>query len=189
MKGGLIKLAAKKKGFNEYKIIGDTTIIYIINKKGKVFEAFIDTEDLQKLIDLDYCWGVGYRTRIKGYYVCRTQYFKDSNNKRKSKTIVLHRLLVNAGDDDYVDHKDHNGLNNRKTNIVATTNAKNLQNRIRANDNNNTGHLNVSYIDRVKQYWVQIMKDGVRYKWTFPFDQFEEACQFAANKREELFGS
>jgi hypothetical protein len=32
------------------------------------------------------------------------------------------------------------------------------------------------------------MKHGVRYKWEFPPDQFEQAKEFAKIKRKELFG-
>lgn len=32
------------------------------------------------------------------------------------------------------------------------------------------------------------LEKGERYKWIFPLDQFEEACQFAEIKRQEIFG-
>lgn len=46
------------KGFNKYKVINnETTKFYTIRKDGTKVTFKIDTDDLQKLIDLDYSWG------------------------------------------------------------------------------------------------------------------------------------
>lgn len=85
-------------------------------------------------------------------------------------------------------HKSHNTLDNRKENLEESTWAENVQLRSRANKNSKTGVRNVSYIEDENSYWVQIMKHGERFKWIFPADQFDIACEFAINKRIELFG-
>lgn len=76
-------------------------------------------------------------------------------------------------------------------NLRVTNNARNSQHRNGANQNNKTGVRNVHLVTRYggKQlYLVQIMRNGERYKWEFDLNQFEEACQFAESKRQELLG-
>lgn len=49
------------KGFaNEYKIFDDYTEIYIVKRNGEKFTTLIDTEDLPKLIKLNFSWNVAF---------------------------------------------------------------------------------------------------------------------------------
>lgn len=182
-------MSANKKGFyNDYKIIGDTTIVYIPTRKGGILELLIDTEELPKLIEWDYPWYARYSSKVNTYYANHSKYIGKVNGKKvNNKTIILHRLLVDAEENDFVDHKNHNGLDDRKKNLEITTNAINSQNRCEENNNSNTGYLNVSYIESVNQYWVQFMKNGKKYKKSFSSGKFKEACAFAKIKRKELF--
>jgi hypothetical protein len=41
----------------------------------------------------------------------------------------MHRIIARAGPDDFVDHRDENGLNNRRDNLRICTHAQNLRNR------------------------------------------------------------
>jgi hypothetical protein len=100
----------------------------------------------------------------------------------------MSRFIVDAQDDEVVDHIDHDTMNNKKENLRVTKFIKNVANRKGANSNNKTGVRNVNYIEKLDEYWVQIMKNGVRYRWIFPGDQFKEACEFAEIKRKEIFG-
>jgi hypothetical protein len=181
-------LSAERKGFNEYKIIGDLVIIYITNRKNEHFEVYIDKYNLQKFIDLDYPVCAKYHTRIKGYYAVCTHYIGKVNGKYRTKSYYMHRLITNARPKEIVDHENHVSLDNREQNLVVTTNSKNSQNRNVDNNNSNTGVLNVSWIEKSNRYWVQMMKDGKHYRWSFLPNQFDEACNFAKIKRQELFG-
>jgi hypothetical protein len=105
-----------KKGFNDYKIFDDYTIIYLKKNNGEIIETIIDTEDLQRLIELDYSWHARWAENIEGYYA-RTTLRKDG---KINGTIPLHKLIMNAPKGVYVDHEDHNGLNNRKVNLRIT---------------------------------------------------------------------
>lgn len=115
-------------------------------------------------------------------------------SKPKYDAYYLHRWIMRANENDKVDHivqissSDSYILDNRKSNFRFSTGKENSANRNGANRNNNTGVRNVSYIKSDNVYWVQIMKDGIKYKWVFSVDKFEEACAFAEIKRQELFG-
>jgi hypothetical protein len=95
---------------------------------------------------------------------------------------------MNAKEGEYVDHISHNVQDTRRCNLRKTTNARNSQNRKGANKNCKTGVRNVHWIKKENCYYVQIMKDGVSYKEKFQPSKFKEACEFAKNKRNELFG-
>lgn len=186
----------KRKGFNDYKIIGDITELYAVRNNGEIFTILIDTEDLSNLIELGYRWHVFYDKTIDGYYVHATyyqkdengEYFRDKNGKRLQQTgVKLHSIIMNTRN--VVDHIYHNGLDNRKSQLRIAESADNSSNRKGANKNNKTtGVRNVTYIKQDNVYWVQFMKQGERFRWIFPADQFDKACEFAKEKRKELYG-
>jgi hypothetical protein len=59
-----------------------------------------------------------------GWYVSR--HFRDKDGK---KSIRMHRLIMNTPEGMEVDHIDHNGLNNQKSNLRNCTNSQNHMNR------------------------------------------------------------
>lgn len=91
------------------------------------------------------------------------------------KNVYLHRYIMNCPKGKYVDHINHNTLDNRKENLRITTNANNLRNgEIRVN--NKTGVKGV-YFDNKRNKYVANIK--VNYKGIFlgRFDTLEEATQ------------
>lgn len=176
----------RKKGFNNYSIKDDIVEIYLENKKGYKTKTIIDIEDLQMLIDLNYHWYLQWDVWTKSYYAA-TSIYPDGYGK-KGKTLRLNMLLANSKQKVVADHIDRDTLNNRRLNLRITNISQNSSNRDGANCNSKTGVRNVNYIEKLDEYWVQIMKDGVRYKWVSPSDKFDEACKFAEMKRQEIFG-
>jgi hypothetical protein len=174
----------RNKTFNDYIVNNNITTILIENEIGEILKCLVNTKHLQKLIDLNKYWHARFDDHSQTYYV-RTNIYK---HVKDVDTLLMHRFLTDAQSNDFVDHIDHDGLNNLDDNLRKTTNSKNLQHRKGANKNNGTGVRNVCYVERSNEYMVQIMKDGVRYKWAFPPTQFPEACAFAEKKRAELFG-
>lgn len=180
---------SRKKEFNEYEIIDNYVIIYIVNKKGEKFETYIDLEDFNKVKALNNPIHASYRKNNDNYYAAIHKYLGIIDGKPKYKTLLLHRVVTDASGNDYIDHVEQlHTLDNRKFNLRKTTNDKNLQSRKGANKNSGTGVRNVNWIEKQNEYWVQIMRKGERFKWIFPSTQFKEACDFADIKRKEIFG-
>lgn len=160
------------KKFNNYTIHGNYSIIYV-KSKGNVFKVKIDTEDLDRVINVG-SWHVTHDTRWKnsGYYMC--------NRPRGEKCIKMHRFIMNCPDDRVVDHINHNTLDNRKCNLRVCTQFENNQNQ----RNNKSGIPGVfrrgHYCSKNgKTYfsWVgKISKDGVCYKREFKTK--EQAVEF-----------
>lgn len=82
--------------------------------------AIVDESDYKTLNLGSYNWSPLIRRS--------TTYAKTHNNR---KTIYLHRLILGLSDAPgsvYVDHIDHNGLNNSRTNLRITDNKGNQRN-------------------------------------------------------------
>ncbi len=80
--------------------------------------AIVDAEDYPSLSRYTWFAEGGPKT----YYAVR---------KENGKSIKMHRQILNASDHLVVDHIDHNGLNNRKTNLRLATFTQNCQNQRR----------------------------------------------------------
>lgn len=142
---------------------------------------------------MGYYWHLRYAPNTRTYYAQASIRYRKPDGKMGGKSKYLHIEIVNPEHDKsiYVDHEDHDTLNNRKINLRRTINRKNLSHRNGANSNNKTGIRNVNLVTVYggkQEYWVQFCKNGERFKWDFPLSQFDEAVKFADIKRQEIFG-
>lgn len=80
--------------------------------------AIVDDEDYEYLSS----WKWYARKRRNTYYALTSIY-------KPRKTLFMHRVILRATDGFMVDHKNGNGLDNRKENIRLCTNAQNQHNR------------------------------------------------------------
>lgn len=177
-------MAPPKKGFNRYEIFGETTIIYIENRKGEIFKVPIDTEDLQKLIDLDHSWHISINR--KDHYVmaniCRT----DENGNIRNTTTKLQKIIMNASDWEIVDHINNDTLDHRKQNLRFASNSQNTKNRYGANKNNTSGYRNVMWIDG---YWRVVLRiNGKNHMFKKKFTDVNKAGRFAEEIRQKYYG-
>lgn len=139
-------------------------ILRIDSPKYGLINILLDDEDYKK-IEKDFNnlnWTIT-KNRNKFYVQKRVN----------GKNIYLHRYIMNCPKGKYVDHINHNTLDNRKENLRITNNADNLRNgEIRVN--NKTGVKGV-YFDKERKKYVARIK--VNYKGIFlgRFDTLEEA--------------
>lgn len=180
------------KSFNKYKIVDDYVIIYFKRKKdGIELEGYIDLKYLPIFLEKDLPYSAVWMPNIQDYYAKATEYLGTINGKSKYKIHHMHLDIMGnipGMKVDHIEHKLHSSLDNRKRNLRVVESSKNSSNRKGANKNSGTGVRNVNYGTDRKEYWVQFCKEGERFKWIFPLNQFNEACKFAEEKRKEIFG-
>ena len=92
---------------------GGDDVAHIPLTQGKV--ALIDAEDYASLIR--YKWHVGKNKRVFYASTCV-----------KSRTLFMHRVIMRPPKGMVVDHINHDGLDNRRSNLRICTNAQNVRN-------------------------------------------------------------
>ena len=129
--GKVIKTKYEK---NEIEIIEDCVLIKCTDLESNCCKSLIiDKEDYDKIKD------IRWRLDKKGYG------FNNSN-----KNIYIHNIIMNPKDDEIVDHKDGNPLNNRKSNLRIVSNHENCLNH-KVKSTNTSGVTGVT--------------KGIRKKW------------------------
>lgn len=110
----------------------------------------------------------------------------------RGKNRLLHRLILARmigrplRRNEYADHIDRNGLNNRRDNLRLATNAENLRNRPRQR-NNKSGYKGVCFDKRVGRWRADIGVDGRSIK-VGRYDTAEEAARAYDTAAREHFG-
>lgn len=104
----------------------------------------------------------------------------------KRRHVYMHRLLLSAPDNVYVDHIDRNGLNNTRANIRLCSNAQNLWNSGKKK-NNSSGYKGVSWQKRDRRWRAKIVFHGQRIHIGYFTDVIEAARAYDA-KAIELYG-
>jgi hypothetical protein len=91
--------------------------------KGQV--ALVDDEDYDALARLK--WHARWDKCAQTFYAARSVH----GPGRKCTTVRMHRQLLGAAPGTMVDHRNHNGLDNRRANLRLCTRAENARNRIK----------------------------------------------------------
>ena len=121
-------------------------VIYTLSKKEKIQkEILIDKEDYELV--KDYYWGLNYH---HGNIYAESQ---KGDASKKKKIIKMHSIILNNTSNFVIDHKNKNGLDNRKRNLRLVTNGENQTNKI-ALDNNNTGIIGLT--ENIDHFYVRI---------------------------------
>jgi len=138
--------------------------------------VLIDDEDYD-LIKL-YTWRANY---VRGKFYAITTICR---HKQKPLTIKMHRLILGLTDPKiFVDHKDQDGLNNKRGNIRIATHAENNRN-VKHTKRSVTGYKGVSLYTKDQMagwYAVVLRKDRKNYFGGYFKDPIE-----AAKKYDEL---
>lgn len=123
----------------------------IITSNGVVI--LVDDDDFERLNK--YVWFTYKGKTNKTAYAARGDY---SSGKRKQ--ISMHRFILNAQPGDRVDHKNRDGLDNRKHNLRLCSVKQNNRNKSKPR-NNTSGYKGVSYHKRDCVYIAYIRVDGI----------------------------
>lgn len=141
---------------NEYKIVGDITEIYLRKRDGTKRVAIIDTDKLEDVKRINVRWS--------SYKDANTEYVSVSPRGNKGKALFLHQVIVGIHYKKQIDHINHNGLDNRFSNLRVVTVAENQQNRISANKNSKSGHRGVYWRESTKKWVTQIDINKTRFR-------------------------
>lgn len=77
--------------------------------------------------------------------------------------VYLHRLILNAPKGIHVDHKDGDGLNNRRSNIRLSTPGQNRANCGATRRKMSCAFKGVAWSQTSRKWMATVMKDGIRY--------------------------
>lgn len=150
----------------------------IILTQGKI--ALVDDEDYTVLVQ--YRWCVKYDPSIDTWYaVSRTP-------RPEHKQILMHRMVLHlTNPSEFVDHIDHNGLNNCRSNLRACCNKQNQHNR-RKVKNKTSEYKGVAWIKTHKKWRATIMEKG-KNRFLGYFNTEKEAAKAYNEKALEMFGA
>lgn len=124
--------------------------------------VLMDSEDYDFLMQWN--WSIRFDRRVNAannnYYAQRC--YQDENGK--TRTISMHRLLMNPPRGLVVDHINGNGLDNRRCNLRICTQSQNMMNsKPYGVTSKYKGVQLYSKVDPNKKYKVLIGKDGKSY--------------------------
>lgn len=91
--------------------------------------------------------------------------------------VALHRFLLDAPDDQEVDHINGDGLDNRKQNLRLVSHARNMMNR-RLPKNNKSGYKGVRWCPGKKKWRAEISYGGKQYHLGYFCDPLDAATVY-----------
>jgi len=180
----------KQEGINEYKIIGDITEIYLHHRNGDRKICIIDTEELNKLLELNITWSPCLnhpnRKGADSYYAIANIDGEDG----KKTTITMQTFILGTRTGDHknkitIDHENQNTLDNRKENLRIISNTNNSKYRKSKNTNNKSGFRNVFWNTKDERWMVALQVDGKQHIFgRFKFDDLDKAGKLAEEMRQ-----
>ena len=93
------------------------------------------------------------------WHVLTTKYSLYGVHHERGKSTLLHRLILNPRDDEFCDHINRNGLDNRRENLRICTNSQNSYN-TKIQKNNTSGFRGVCWNKRKKRWYAYIKHHG-----------------------------
>jgi hypothetical protein len=146
--------------------------IELFNRKcEKIAEAIIDIDDYDLV--------KGYKWRVSG----DGRYVVTHN---KEKCLYMHRFIMNAANNQEVDHCDGNGFYNIRPNLRLCAHSQNLSNQ-RISTKNTSGFKNI-YWDKLRNRWVVEIKANKIKHYIGSFVNIEDAKQAAITARQNFHG-
>jgi len=110
--------------------------------------AIVDPQDFDRLSK--YKWNACKSGRT--FYVVRYRPL----GKGRCKHILMHREVLKLGKGYYVDHINHNGLDNRRTNLRPATPAQNAQHRRKCRTKKTSKYRGVYWFKKRKKWACRI---------------------------------
>ena len=152
----------------------------IISPKYGEFTVLYDNEDHEKLSK--YKWYVQKIYKRNSLFYVQSKIYK---NGRQSN-IYMHRLIINCQENKFVDHINHNSLDNRKSNLRVCTQKENRRNS-KSNKNSSSKFKGVTWHKRNKK-WVSQIRTNKKNIWLGLFENEIDAALVYNGAAKYLFG-
>lgn len=135
--------------------------------------AIVDDEDFEYLSN-NFKW-IACKKRDAWYVKAHlhSKYYGEANNK--SRHVYMHRILLNAKNNEQVDHINGDGLDNRRENLRICDNAQNHWN-VGKQKNNKSGFKGVSFCKLTNSWKVRIHIRN-KEKWLGRYKDINEAVK------------
>lgn len=137
--------------------------------------AIVDTEDYEYLSQ----WKWQALEGIDTYYAVRKKKWGS-----RYKTLMMHRVILNTPLGMDTDHRNHNGLDNRKQNIRVCTRAENRQNQ----RPQKKGTSKYKGVRRPKNKWLAEIRTHSKSIHLGSYEIEIDAAKAYDAKAKELFG-
>ena len=142
------------------------------------------TQDKFAIVDAeDYEWLNQYK-----WYASRNEngdYYAKRMERGTRRQIIMHRVITEAPPGLLVDHRNHNGLDNRRSNLRICTKAENVRNQLPRGGTSR--YKGVSWSKSNKKYAATIRCNKQRFHLGW-FDDEIAAAKAYDEKARELFG-
>ncbi len=162
------------------RIEGD--VAYVTLTKGYV--AVVDSEDATLAAGWNWSAHVSKRKdgSVRSVYATRNRRLPGGGQEH----VFLHRVIMGAPHGVDIDHRDCDGLNNRRYNLRLATKAQNCQNQSLRADNS-SGARGVSWHKQCGKWHATIQASGRRQSLGL-FDRFEDASVAYALASQQKHG-
>ncbi|MGA2322269.1 MAG: AP2 domain-containing protein [Sedimentisphaerales bacterium] len=126
--------------------------------------AILDPQDYYRLCN--------FKWFLKGRYALRS--FKIAPDK--TKMISIHREIMNAPDGLLVDHKNGDGLDNRRSNLRLATHSQNQCNKPKIKTKVTSQYVGVHF-DKRRSQWAANIRNNGKTIWLGRFDTEIDAAK------------
>lgn len=109
------------------------------------------------------------------------------NSPGGKSTMRMHRVISGAVHSDIVDHIDHDGLNNQRSNLRFCTHTQNMRNRRGAISNSASGMRGVSK-PRGRSKWLACIRVNKKTLYLGTYNSSPEASAAYAAANKKYFG-